>query len=64
MTAMTQTTPTAVVIRLAKMNGTLLRQEIPYDDATTQAIASAVIEMISFGMSMDVGDMITVTASP
>jgi hypothetical protein len=46
------------------MNGTLLRQEIPYDDATTQAIASAVIEMISFGMSMDVGDMITVTASP
>jgi hypothetical protein len=57
-------TPSKVVIRHSKMNGQLSRLELIYDDATTQAIATAVISLIEAGMSMDIGDMITVTASP
>jgi hypothetical protein len=57
-------TPSKVVIRFTKMNGQLSRMELDYGDTTGHAIAAAVIALIEAGMSMDVGDMITVTASP
>jgi hypothetical protein len=50
------------VIRLSGSGGELDKVVMDYDDATTEAIARAVIELVqSTGMSMSTGDTITVT---
>lgn len=50
-----------VITRTGEHPDRNLRIELKEDDATTQAIAQAVIELAQHGMSMSVGDSITVT---
>jgi hypothetical protein len=49
------------VIRLNGPGGELAKVVLDYDDATTEAIAQAAIDIIASCMSMSTGDTITVT---
>jgi len=50
------------IVRLNGTGGELARIVMDYDDATTEAIAQAAIDLIRSCMSMSEGDSITVTA--
>jgi hypothetical protein len=49
------------VIRLSGRGGELDKVVLDYEDATTEAISKAAIELIQSCMSLSEGDVITVT---
>jgi len=53
--------PTKTIVTWSGKGGELNRIEIPWNDATGERIARAVIELIEAGMTMSEGDTITVT---
>jgi hypothetical protein len=53
--------PTKTIVTWSGKGGVLDRVKIPYNDATDERIAQAVIDLISSCMSMSEGDIITVT---
>ena len=51
-----------IVVRLDGTGGELDKIVLDYEDATTEAIAKAVLQLVhNTGMSMSEGDIITVT---